>query len=1081
MGRVPLTVSRCVVVVLAVISLTTFPVVATAQTGAATVTGILTDQSGAPVSGAVVVVLNEATLATHSAQSNGSGAYLLTSLPVGTYVISANLTGFKPIATKAMTLEANQIARVDLLLELGHIDETVYVSGVSPLFQTEKATVGEVVSGTTATTLPLNGRNTSQLPLLLPGVVTPDPMSFTTLKNWTGGRPFVNGHREQTNNYTLDGVDMNESMDNLVPYQPSPDALAEISVETGNYSAEIGNVAGAVINNVVKSGTNEVRGSLFEFYRDSRLDATPWAFNRSDAGKPDRTQHIFGSTIGGPIVRNHIFFFGDYQGARLDEASSSLASLAPAEWRRGDFSGLAGVTIIDPQTGRPFPGNLIPQNRISPVARAILNDTALYPLPNRSVSGVSGNYVGGWQVFQRGHQGDVRLDGVVSNNSFFVRYSQSDITVGGIRNTFPLLLGSRSEGPTRNLAVNWNRIGSSSLINELLVGYNRVGIVRRYDDLGGIGMGNDRFGIPGGQPFAGLSAISFGGGLSRIGDRAPMWDTLNATYQINERLTWIRGRHTLKFGGQFLHLSQRRTASGDSGALGAFQYTGAFTNFGFADFLLDQLSLKGRGRLDSPWTQLHDRAAAYVQDDFKVAHGLTMNIGLRWAYTSPLVEKDDRQSSFDLQTGQQLFAGQDGNSRGLYEPYYKGLEPRLGFAWMPAERWVLRGGYGIVQSMEGTGANSRLPLNPPFFAEFEARYDQTTGPGTITTGFEGVRALDQPSGQVRAVDHTLRPQFTQQWNLFIEKLLRESTSLSVGYVGNHADHLVMPIEGNQPVPGDGPVSTWLPLQQRRPLYAPAPLITNISVTTSNGRSNYHALQSSIRQRLQSGLEFLAAYTWSKTMTNNIGFYGVGSVVDEPGTYWQNAYNGDSEYGPAPFDARHNFVLSGTYEVPFGRERRWGASVPRVVDALLGGWSLAGIYQKRSGFPITVIDRRGSSLQATRGFERPNRIGSGTVDNPTLDHWIDINAFQRAEAGTWGDSGVGILRAPGYKNVDLALGKRFRLSGNRSMQVRIEAFNAFNDPAFGPPGRQLDSPNTFGVITTTVNQPRILELVAKFSF
>jgi len=360
------------------------------------------------------------------------------------------------------------------------------------------------------------------------------------------------------------------------------------------------------------------------------------------------------------------------------------------------------------------------------------------------------------------------------------------------------------------------------------------------------------------------------------------------------------------------------------------------------------------------------------------------------------------------------------------------------------------------------------------------RYDRTTGPGTIQTGFEGLQALDQPSGQVRAWDPALRPQFTQQWNFFAEYLLHHNTSLSVGYVGHAADHLVTPVEGNQPLPGPGPAETWLPSQQRRPLYGLAPQITNISTTAARGRSNYNGLQSSVRQRLARGLEFLASYTWSKAMTNNLGYYGSPGVAAS-NAYWQNAYDGESEYGPAFFDARHNFVFSGSYEVPFGRERRWGASLPTLTDALLGGWSVSGILHLRSGFPITVIDSRGSSLQGTRGFERPNRIASGALENPTIDRWIDINAFQRAEAGTWGDSGVGILRAPGYHNLDLALGKRFPLGSRRSVQVRVEAFNALNEPSWGPPGRQLDSPNTFGVITTTVNAPRTIELVAKVQF
>jgi hypothetical protein len=980
-------------------------------------------------------------------------------VPVGSYVVKAECPGFKTVITWPITIEASQLARLDLLLALGPFDELVEVVATNPLLQTEKAPVGEVVSGTTATDLPLNGRNTGQLTLLLPGVVTPNPMSFTAIRNFAGGRPFVNGHREQTNNYMLDGVDMNESINNQVPYQPSPDALAEISVETNNYSAEVGNVGGAVVNNVFKSGTNRLHGNFFEFLRDSRLDANPWAANRSSASKQERAQHIFGATAGGPLVHNHLFFFADYQGTRLDEPEDGIISVAPEAWRRGDFSGLTGVTIIDPLTGQPFPNNVIPADRINPVARAILNDTSLYPLPNRSVTGVQGNYVDRRLTRTRANQWDVKVDANLSaKDKFFARYSHADYESFAERETIPLLLGVRNEAPTRNFAANWSRVIGPSVVNEMLVGYNQVGIVRTFDDLARLGNANEKFGIPGGQPIPGLSSINFGSGLTGIGDLASISDTFNKTYQIDEKITGSRGRHTLKFGGQLLHLSQRRYYAGNNGALGLFSYTGTFTNFGFADFLLDDVSQKGRGSVASPWTQLHNRVAVYGQDDVKVTDHLTLNLGLRWAYTSPLVEKDDRQVNFDLSTGRQLVAGRDGSSRALYDPYYKGFEPRIGLAWRLGELWVMRGAYGSVQYMEGTGGNLRLPMNPPFFFESDVRYDRTTGPGTSRSGFEGLKVSDQPAGQVRTWDPQLRPQLTHQWNVFIERLLHDTMSVSVGYVGHHADYLVTPVEGNQPLPGSGPASTWRPLQERRPLYAFAPQITNISVTAARGRSDYRALQASVRQQLAGGLEFIGSYTLSRAMTNNLGYFGAPGLVAASGSYWQNAYDPDSEYGPAFFDATHNFVWSGSYALP-------------------GGVNLSGILQWRSGFPITVIDSRGSSLQAVRGFERPNRVGSGTVAHPTIDHWIDINAFSRAELGTWGNSGVGILRAPGYANVDVALAKQLWRAG----LVRVEAFNVLNHPNFGPPARDLNAPNTFGTITSTVNAPRTIELVLKVTF
>jgi Carboxypeptidase regulatory-like domain len=1054
------------------------PIVAIAQTGAAPLTGLVTDQSGAAVPGATVTATNQATNVDYTAVSNETGNYTITSLPVGTYVVKAELARFKTAATRPIQVEARQVARMDFKLELGAIEETVQVVGQTPVLQTETATVGEVISATTLIALPLNGRNSGQLSLLLPGVVSPNPGSFTGSRNTgSGGRPYVNGNREQTNNYTIDGVDMNETIDNLVAYQPSPDALAEISVETNNYAADTGNVAGAVISNVIKSGSNLFHGNGFEFYRNSAMDANSWVNNRSSAPKPERRQHIFGGTLGGPLYRNKLFFFGDYQGTRFDAPGSETASVAPASWRAGDLSSL-GTAVRDPRTGQAFAGNQIPLARISPIALALFSNPSLYPLPNRTVNGVIGNYVGETLSTTDADQGDVRVDWNTSpNDKVFGRFSVAGYTSQTNKRAIPLLLGSLTDSPFKNLALNWNRVFGPSFINEVLVGYNEITLVNQTLDWAGIGNANATFGIAGGQPIPGLSSIALGSGLSTIGAGASDSNTLDKTYQINEKATWIKGRQTFKMGGQLLHYVQQRFYAGNNGLLGLFGYGGAFTGTPFSDFLLDQVSSKGRGSQSAAWTQLHNRVALYVQDDFKVTPAVTLNLGMRWAYTQPLIEKDNRQSNFDLTTGKQIFP--DTSSRegeALYQSYKKGFEPRLGFALRPADRWVVRGAYGITQYMEGTGANLRLPLNPPFFFESAVNYDATTGPGTLSTGFAELKPLDQPSGQVRAWDPNLRPQFTQQWNVFAEYLLTQSTSANIGYVGNNATHLVTPVEGNQPLPGTGDVSTWLPLQQRRPLYATAPLITNISTTASRGHSDYNALQASVRQRMTHGFEYLASYTLSRTRSNNLGYYGSGGVAAE-GAYWMNTYQPEWNYGPAFFDARHNVVFSANYELPFARDR--GTS--SVAGYLLGGWMVGGIFQAHSGFPITVTDGSAPSLQGQRGNERPNCVGDPVPSDQSIDHWLDINAFARVPRGTWGNCPVGVARAPGFKNLDATVSKRFNAGGPRYFEFRAEAFNLTNTVSFSPPARDINSPNTFGKITNTVSTARTVELVLKFVF
>jgi hypothetical protein len=1060
------------------------PATALAQTGAASITGLVTDETGGALPGVTITATNQATNVPYVIVSNEAGNYTITSVPIGNYIIKAELEGFRTATSTPIRLEANQVARFDVKMLVGQIQETVEVSGVATVLQTETATVGEVISAETVTALPLNGRNSSQLALLMTGALTPNPGSFNSARNsGGGGRPYVNGHREQTNSYLLDGVDMTETVDNRVAYQPNPDALAEISVETNNYAADVGNVAGAVISTVLKSGTNSFKGNVFEFYRDSDFDANTWENNRSGAPKARRTQHIFGGTFGGPIVRNKLFFFGNFQQTKLEQPGSAVASVAPAEWRAGNLSNVT-TPIRDPLTGQPFPGNIIPASRISAVARALLSDTTNYPLPNRGATSglVTGNYVGSSLSETSAPQGDVRVDyNPSTNDRFFGRVSIAEFTSETTETAFTLIPGGRTEAPFRNYAFNWNHIFGSTLVNEALVGYNKINNISALNAFG-IGQANAKYGIPGGQPIDGLSSIQMGSGLTNLGSAATLEDNLPTVFQLQNKLTWTKGRQLLKFGGQWLKYNQQRYYAGNNGALGLFAYTGTFTGFAFSDFLLDLVQSKGRGGgdPDDPWTHKQNRISLYVQDDIKVTPSLTVNAGLRWAYTSPLVEKDNRQSNFDLKTGTQVLA-KDGSleDRALYKPYYNGWEPRIGAAYKFGEKWVFRAGYGISQFMEGTGSNLRLPMNPPYFFESNLTYDATTGPGSAATGFVGLVPGTTPSGQVRTWNPEIRPQFTHQWNVFAEYLLTNSTSVNVGYVGHDANNLIVAYEANQPLPGVGAPSTWAPLQNRRPWYATNPLITNSSTTGSLGYSDYNSLQMSVRQRQFHGLEMLASYTLAEAKSNSLGFYGSGGV-NAQGAYWQNSYNPDEGYGPSFFDARHNFTVAASYELPVGTGKAWGSDWGAVTNAFLGGWVISGIFQTRSGFPVTVTDSRGSSLQAVRGNERPNCVGDWKPSNQSIDNWIDINAFARAASGTWGNCPVGVARAPGFTNMDMTLGKRFYM-GQRYFEFKLEAFNVLNHPNMGPPARNFGDANTFGKITSTIGNPRILELGFKFFF
>lgn len=1078
-------------VLLLVIGMVFTPLTATAQTYTATLTGTVADPQGSAVPNAKVIATNQGTKLEYTAKTSDSGNYTIPFLPVGAYTISVEATGFKRLSSNEIKLEVNQTARVNLEMQVGGVSETVTISDVAPILQTENTTVGGVITGNTTTALPLNGRNFQQLTLLVPGTINPNPGGFNDVLGQ--GRPYVNGNREQGNSFLLDGVSVDETIDNRIGYKPNVDAIAEFRVETSNSSAEFGNVTGATVNATMKAGTNQFHGNVFEFLRNEALDANSWGNKRNNVNvKSKFRQHIFGGTLGGPIIKEKLFFFAAYQGIERRTGGAGSAGVAPTAWRTGDLS-VFTTPIRDPQkTGACtaadrtacFPGNIIPANRIvNPVARALFADQKLYPLPTRLQAGTA---VGLIDVVTANEMGSSQIDGkldwrATDKDNVSGRYSFQRATNAGTKGALPINITGQSFQRPQNIALNWTRTISPTIVNEARVGFNRAVFISDFLDWAGVGNLNSKVGIPGNQAIPGLSSISAGNGVA-FGNIAINEDNVTNTFHYGDNLTILRGRHSLKMGGQLQRYQQNRYYPGNNGLLGAFTYDGRFTGLAFADFLLDLLSNKRLGSQSGTWGHRQNRIGIFFQDDFKVRSNLTLNLGMRWEYTSPVVEVKDRQSNFDLVTGKQLFAGRDGNSRALYKPFYKGFEPRVGFAWTPEKfnrKLVVRAGYGITQYMEGTGSNLRLPLNPPLFSEADQTYDQTTGAGTITRGFTDVIVRNVPSGLIRVWNPDLRPQFTQQWNVALEYQLTGSTSLTAAYVGHIATHLVAPTDWNQALPGTGPTNTWAPLNSRRVLFPVLPLVTNISGTDSWGRSNYNGLQVSARQRLNKGFEFLLSYTLSKTMTDNLGYYGSGGVASNS-AYPSDNFNRRRDYAPAFFDALHNFTWSGTYDLPVGKGRGIGSDWHPAAQAVLGGWGVTSILSAHTGFPVTVnsID---VSLQNPRGGGRPNLIGDPNPSNRTIDNWINPAAFVQPAAGQLGNSGVGILRAPGYLNWDFGLGKKFHLSESKYFDFRTEFFNFTNTPSFGPPNRNFSDLNTFGRITSVVSPPRNIEFALKFYF
>ncbi|MBS1832025.1 MAG: TonB-dependent receptor [Acidobacteria bacterium] len=1088
------------------------------QTITASITGSVGDPTGAVVPNATVTATNTETQVKTTTTTNGEGLYTFPFLRIGPYTISVDSKGFKKSVVGPFTVTANQVARMDIKLELGDNTQTVEVTDVATLLQTETQATGDTLSSTKLTSLPLNGRNFASLTLLIPGAVSTAPNAMNTAARFqgSGSRPQVNGNREQTNNFILDGVDINQSVDNQIGYQPNVDALEEVKVVTGNAGAEFGNVGGASVVMAIKSGTNEYHGNVFEFLRNEQLDANGFFNNRAGAKRTALRQNIFGGTFGGPIKRNKTFFFADYEQTERRTAGTALASVVPQAWRNGDLSQFTTV-IKDPLSGTtvanrtPFANNQIPVARFSPVARFLFANPNLYPLPNTTGSGslgITNNYIGSGRNYLSNKQGDIKVDHRLSDkDNLMFRFSKGMYETFGSSAALPTSLTGGNNGPTWSGVLNWTRTWSTRFVGDNRFSYSLVGIDDTVNDWSGLlgADGNSKAGIPGGQFIPGLSSVSLGSGLSGIGSAATIANTRDNKFQFQSNNTYQAGSHLVKFGINLLRMRQNRYYAGNNGALGSFTYNGTYSGLDFGDFLLDALNAKGRGAVTGPWGHRGWRNILFIQDSWKVTRSLTFNYGLGWEYTSPLYEAHDRQVNINTYTGQLIYPGKTEYGRALYKAYKKQFNPNLGLAWSMNQKTVVRAAYRLTNFLEGTGANLRLTLNPPFFTESNITYDANV-PGRITSGFTDVVAAGDLTGprtganpfyQGRAWDLNLRPQQTNQFNFAIERQLDQATNVTIAYVGQRGTHLVIPHEANNPLPGVGDFSTWAPLNDRRPLAQSLPNVGNIALTESSGTSWYNALQLSGRRRMTGGFEALFQYTFSKTNTDGLGYYGCGSVNSE-GAYWQDAYNRRGNYGPACFDVRHNFTTAGVFNVPYGKGQKFGGSTPKIVDLLLGGWNLNYNLAIRGGFPVTILmGASGNSGRSPRGNLRANRYQNFTgTGNQTIDRWfgditnttfcgVGVNngtcAYGAPALGQFGSAGVGTERAPGFWNLDTSIGKRFNITEKQRFEFRAEMFNVLNHVAWGPPGRDINNINTFGQITGQVNAPRNIQFGLKYFF
>lgn len=1061
-----------------------------AQDPSAAVEGSVLDRTGGAIQGARVVIRNLGNGFTQSLDSTPTGVFTFPVLPIGQYELTVERGGFAPYKAPSLQLNVNQTLRLNVLLDVAMAHETLQIEADSTLVQTGSSVLGSVVTHREVNDLPLNGRNFSQLGLLQLGVV---PMT-TGLTEQGGSRRsghayIVNGQRPESNNYLLDGSRAVNRIDGGFALKPPIDAIEEFKILTHTAPAEYGGASGGNTSVVTRSGTNEFHGSAYAFLRNDHLDARNFFVAETEPLK----QNQFGATAGGPMMANRAFFFGYYEGFRNRQGITRGSTVPTPQQRAGDFS-QSLTSLIDPTSGQPFPGGLIPASSISPLAGSLLK---YYPAGNSSPSFFSSTQ----PLANDTNQSGLKLDFLLSSSdTLSARYALSS---GLARNPFSILgadlPGFRVEDELRTQLFSLTETHiAGAFVNTFRGSFFRHWFLleRRLSGLAPRQLG---FQYDSTLEFAQGAPFIIVNGYSNMGDPAigPR-DTTQNDYDFQDSLAHASGRHNFKLG-----VGLRRTqVNSNQGhyANGAFVFSTTPSNDSFANFLLG---------LPSQFTQaggdfyrgLRSRDFnLYFQDEWRMTRRATLNYGARYEANTPFSEINDRLNAFA--PGRQsviqpsappgiLYPGDPGVPSTIAPTFRKGLMPRIGLAWDVTGRGstVLRAGYAIFYDalVNGVGgplrvATQSLPWVTVRQVTGSVNFQQPLGSGAITSG---VFALPM---SLFTIASDLRPPYAQDWNFAFQQTLG-SQVLDLRYVGTKGTRLPRFIEGNPAVNAPGATAANA---NRRRLYAGCTRLTQpcalgyAAIVTGGENSTYHSAQAGITRRLQGGLAFAASYTFSKTLDGVSSLHIAGPapiLVSGEMDLAQNPFNLGAEHGPSLFDARHRVVMNGTYEVPTLR----GAN--RMVQALLRGWQLNGISTLSSGTPFTVYDSRNVSLQAPippvagTFASRPDLILNPNDGPRRIEQWVSTGAFRRlnaiTEAGQFGNEGRNVVRGPGMANLDLSLMRTFKATERLDVQCRAESFNALNHPNFGLPVNDLVSPN-FGRIVES-GPPRLLQFALKLLF
>jgi carboxypeptidase family protein/TonB-dependent receptor-like protein len=1053
-----------------------------AQKDTGTIAGIVRDSSGAVVPGASITVTNTQTNIAFHTVSGADGSYTAPALRPGEYSVTVERAGFKKEVRSGLVLQVNQVATVDLALQVGEITEITEVRAAAPLIQTQSVTLGDVISEKQVRELPLNGRNFVQLLTLTagatPGISRTAQSSGGSLSSVRAPSAVqINGQSNLSTNFLLDGIDNMETSIGGIILFPPVDAIQEFKVQTLTSDSEFGVTGGGQVNVTTKSGTNAFHGSLFEFLRNDKLDAKNF-FDAPDRPIPPFKLNQFGATAGGPLRRDRTFWFADYEGSRIRQGQTFVLTVPTQRMRQGDFSELSG-TIFDPATynsatnaRQPFPSNRIPTNRLSQAALNLME--AQYPLPSRP--GLANNFIYNPIRPSNMDNFDVRVDHqLTAKDNVFVRYGYSDFDAGLTISPRPVLpsslLGIDKALDTDPVAVKNQLLVVAAthtlrhnLLNEFRFGYTRFNEVAN-NRLHGI-QATEKLGIRNANsstlPFTdGLPGISISG-FSTIGELEflPFINVIN-TFQYIDNLSYIKGKHTLKFGGDVrrrqFNFFQPPTQRG------TFSFSGAFTNnpaspagtgSGMADFALGlPLSSSQEAKLNGLSGQRSTEWGWYASDTWRLTSRLTLSLGLRYELTSPRTEVADRQSNFDTTVpggGFRVASPSAPFGRALRTTDKNNFAPRIGIAYQVTNRSVVRAGYGIFYDLTGynrfQGTIFTMVQNPPYTSGQNIVNSATQPTNRLEDGFPAMTPVPVVDGVVlpnavpgftfsgRWQDPDMRTTYMQDWHLTTEHEVLRDLAVTASYVGVKATKFFVNLGINDPRPGAGAVAP------RRPF----PAFANINGQADAGSSTHHSAQLTVKKRYTQGLTLLTSYTYGKTLSD---YTGEGSKA-------QDFYNRGADRGRLNWDIRSRLIASFNYELPFGPGKKFASGVTGASRRIIEGWSTGGIANFYSGEPFTV--GLGTAVANTGLGSRANRISPCDIrlDTRTPDRWFNTDCFNTPANLTYGNAGIGILEGPGTKQVDWSVLKNTSIDEHRSVQLRVEFFNVFNTPQFNLPNATL---------------------------